>query len=466
MLAKKTLSPYTTAVIGNGHAQVASFNTFFRAANTIHERSMTWTLQDWGNLAQQARLMGEKPSTFFDMPSLLGNYVDPEKDSVELLRSSLVSLQHSQLLLGMLFNVNVNWSVLGVKESIPMIDELLRVHALGYRACQAFEASPTLGKARYGTPQLGALVLVNLSPEKRHSAIRPDAEYLQGIPLLVREGAPLRVVNGETESIEVPPLSWAVVEMAGALQGKNMSYTSRMERKRAGRTMQWTFEAGVKSDRLEIRLGANERLVSITKNGIALPYSLHEGSIVLKNVAFTSGETLDIVTSDARWHDSMEELLALPFENGQICAAGELKGQGERIVEFFHFWGANQQPPVAFTLAVQERPDNNTRWLLECSDKPAGITLENGRVVIRGKDKREVSDYLEEFLAALEKRYPYTGFFGNQMPVYEWDYATTGEQRKLLKKSGIVRTTQSTEEVAAAFLKWMKAHGVDASRGF
>ena len=464
--AKKGTSPYRTSVIGNGHAQVASFNTFFRADNTIHERSLTWTLQDWTNLSQQAKLLGAKPSTFYEMPSLLGNYVDAEKDSPELIRYSLVALQHSQLLLGMLFNVNVNWSVLGVKESIPMIDDLLRVHSLGYRVCKAFEASPDLGAVRYGTPSAGALVLVNLSPKMRHSTIRPDAEYLQGMPLLARDGLELKVSQGQTEELAVSPLGWSIVDMLGSSQGEVPEYVSRLERRRDGRTISVTFRKDADLKRMEMHLGREEMLYAVTINKKPQPYSLKDGVLELVGMRIRSGDTLQIVTGDCRWHAPVADALNLSFENASVCAASSLKGEAERVVEFFRFWGANQNPKRSFDITLTEKPDEKTRCVLECSGKPMGIYLENGRIVIRGRDERQVADCLEEFLAALESRYPYTGLLGNQMPVYDWDYATTGEQRRLLKKSGIVQTLQSTEDVSLSFRKWLETLPPETANGF
>lgn len=75
-------------------------------------------------------------------------------------------------------------------------------------------------------------------------------------------------------------------------------------------------------------------------------------------------------------------------------------------------------------------------------------------------------DLTGEFLAALEKYYPYTGYFGNQMPVYDWDHATTGEQRKLLKRSGLIQKTLSTQEIAEKFKLWLQKKNIHADQGF
>ena len=462
----RSASPFKTALVSNGHAQTGSFNTFFRADNNIHERPLTWTLQDWGNLAAHARMMGEKPTTFFNMPSHLGNYISAETDDIELVRYAMIFEQHSQLLFGMLFNINQNWSILGVAESIPMIDQLLYVHALGHRQTPGFSGNRSLARVRYGSPRSGALVLINFSPENRSSAIRPDTAYLGSVPLLCAEERTLEVRESAVNDIPVAPLSWRIVEMAAAAQtAEDLSYDARMTKCRAGRKMTFDFKKDAGALRLVIGLRAHERFISVTLNGKELPVRREGKDILVETPALAAGDRLEIATADSRWLMPVEKLGKISFLSGRIIAPPELENCGKRIVEFFRFWGVNQTPERKFDLQTAASPAKDGLVELKKSSR-TGISFEDGRIVISAPDDRAVMDLTEEFLAALEKHYPYVGLFGNQMPVYDWDYAPMSAQRKLIKRAGLTRKRQSAGDAAKTFDRWLKKNGIRTGQGF
>ena len=461
----KNSSSYKTALVSNAHGQISSFNTFFRADNNIHERPLTWSLQDWSNLQQHSCFMGEKPTTFYPMPSVLGNYIDATKDDIELIRYSLISQQHSQLLIGMLFNINQNCSILGIKESIPMIDELLFVHSLGHRQTPGFNASNKLAHVRYGNPDAGALVLINFSPEKRSSFLDVDDEYLGGTPLLCSSKNELNVRNSKVENISVAPLSWNIVEMVAECSTNKLSYKSNMSKSIQARNMNFVFVEDANINKLNIKLFPNEKIKTISLNGKNIAYNLEKSNVILSNLSIKNNDHLQISIINKNWNMPITKLKELSFVKGKIVLPNEWNACGIRIKEFFRFWGVNQTKKVLFDLQIASSLDKTT--IIEYQKSlTSGISFKDNRIIISSINKRNAMDLTEELLKALETYYPYIGVFGNQIPVYDWNWATTNEQRKLLKKSNLILKTLSTKVAAESFVQYMKKNKINVGKDF
>lgn len=461
----KSSSNYKTALISNAHGQISSFNTFFRTDNNIHERPLTWALQDWTNLQQHSFFMGAKPTTFYPMPSVLGNYIDADKDDIDLIQYSIIAQQHMQLLIGMLFNINQNCSILGIKESVAMIDDLLFVHSLGHRQTPGFSASNKLASVRYGNLDSGALVLINFSPEKRSSYLEVDTQYLGGTPLLCVAKKELKVRKNKIENLFVNPLSWQIVEMVAACSKDKLSYNSWMSKSIESRNMTFVILDEAKITNIVVKLQPKEIVKSILLNGKKITYNVQDSKVYIKDLQLKKYDKLQISIANKYWNIPLAKLKDFSFLKGKIVLPKEWNACGFRIQEFFRFWGINQKEKIIFNLQLASKLDDSTIVEYKKSKNP-GIYLKDNRIIISGANKRIVMDLTEMLLTSLEVYYPYVGVFGNQIPVYSYDWATTNEQRKLIKKSKLLLKTLSTSDAANRFVQYIKKNKIQTEKGF
>ena len=473
IIATPNQTGFKSAVNSNARIQSSGYNAMFRTSNNIFERPIHWALQDWGSLRQHTRMMGEKSSTFYPHHAFVGNYFTPEKEDPRMMRYFLIGYNKQQLLAGLLFNVQMNYNILGVRETVENLDELNRAHSLGYRQVSAVKTSPGILAVRYGEPGYGLIGLVNASHLPREAALEIDSAYLKHTPILCAGNAAIRVKGGKTGFPAVAPLSWQLVEMAGTIPGgkKEYDYTSKLETNRNGRILTLTFDDACIIPRLDFGLYPFEELRSIVLNGRNLETRRDGSRICTPGFHVKKGDTLVFSTKDRRWLSDARGIADFPYlKNGEleiVCQGANALIQGRRIAEFFRFWTVNQADGKAFAPPVAEKasgaPDR-LRVLVEESDS-FGISLHGKSVILRGKG-RALADLTDEFLALLDTKFPYYGYYGEQTPMLPWDYTSTSEQRRLQEKTQVVGKTLSVKTAVTEFNQWLKESGADVHEGF
>ena len=444
-----------TAVVANADVSLAGFPTAFRVANTLHEQQRILTLQSVQQRRRQTRLMGERPTTFYCMPPLTGNYFTDEDP--RLLRYAAVSEHQNHLLKGMLYNIRQNWEIFGVKESVEALDELLRTQSLGHRQTVGAKIEGRLEAVRYGEPHRGAIALVNSSPETQSATVTLDTAYYHAVPLVAAEGVRLDVENGVFQTDGIKPLSWRVVEFAGALPHPCAPrYSSTLSRTPDLTEISLTFKHPVLLKGMRIECRAGETLM-LRLNG-------REISQIPDNAA--AGDTLVIGFRNPIWLAPAREIISIPAEK-ETCI--RLSGTGDgaeneigRIAEFFRYHALMTGGKIRIEPHAQ--PDEAHIQVI-AADAPAGIGLRNGRVVLQGK-RRFLPRLTGEYLKALEARYPLYGVFGTQQPTRPLDWTATPMQARFQKRHDLIGKTVSTQETASEFIRFLKEKGIQETQGF
>ena len=466
-------TPYRTAIIGNARIQNSGFPAVFWLENNIYERTMHQAVQDWTTLRQHTRMMGEKPDSFFGSTSIIGNYFNPDKDDIRLTKYLFTLYHQQQILLGMLFNVNMKSDLInGIKEGMEKIGELRRIHDMGYRHVTAFECAPSVLNVRYGEASHGALVLVNPSFEERPGYGKVDPDYLGALPLLAEQGCSL-TVDGCSFAGNVKPHSWRVIEMSGAAKGvRDLQYTSKLELAPDGRLLDFKFQKEALIPELVIGLTPNETIASIELNGNKISFKAREGNVSIKDLQLAPNDTLTIKISDRRWKSSAGEIVNMPFLDGKklaiVCRGKSAEYEGKRLQEYFRFWTARQKSMDEFTPPIfPDMPDDASSYpvIVLFEEGPEGISLEKNVITIR-EDADHLARLTDVFFNTLDSRFRYYGVFGHQVAIREWDYTTTKEQKNLQEKCNVIKRLLSVEEDARGFREWLESAKPNLADGF
>lgn len=472
--AMPNTTPYRTAIIGNARIQNSGFPAIFRMDNIIYERTMHQAQQDWTTLRLHTRMMGEKPDSFWieGFTPIIGNYFHLEKDDLRLTKYLFTRYNQQQILLGMLFNVNMHFGVLGVKEAAENIRELRRVQDLGYRQVSAVTTAPDVLNARYGEAALGVLALVNPSFEERPGYGTADAEYLNAVPLLAENGRTLEV-NLCSFRGKIQPHSWRLIEMTAAVKGTEaLNYISTLKTALDGRNLQFRFRQPAFIPELVMGLLPQENLISAALNNQKLAFRIENGKAVFENLKLAAGDVLSFQTSDRRWLSSAEKIADMPYLQGRkLAIVGKGKNaeyEAERLQEYFRFWTARQPAGQEFKAPVfKDFPADARTYpvIVLFEDGPEGISLNGNVIMVRAKGHK-LAELTDEFFRALDSRYKYLGVFGDQMPTKPWDFTTTREQRELQQKCGVIKRLISVDEDVKGFRDWLRDSRTDLSQGF
>lgn len=454
MKRMKNHSEYKTAVIGNVDLHLSGYSSSFRQANTIHEQQTPLTLQAEQLRRRQTRLQGERPTTFHAMPPLTGNFYGDEDP--RMLRYAAVFDHHNHVLLGMLYNIRQNTEIFGVKESVEVLDELLRTQSLGYRQTVGACISGKLQLVRYGEIERGAIAAVNSSPWKQSGDMELDTAYFKAMPLAAVEGQTVSFDNGKLKIDNVAPLSWKILEFAGAIpEIKELAYTSSLCRKPDIVTATFNFTRPAYLGKLLIKPCSNER-AELYFNGSKIRHIPEQ---------VRAGDTLRIVFRNIFWLSPSEQVIAADYEKEGVVA---LSAEGKtaetaagRVAEFFRYHAAVTDRKYR----VNEKSGDPVIKIIESSDLPAGISIKNGQVMIAGKSG-QLHALTEEFLKALDRRYVWYGVFGTQQPTRPLDWGATGMQRKFLKRHGLTGKKVSVQEIVRDFVNFLNEKKINVTEGF
>lgn len=158
------------------------------------------------------------------------------------------------------------------------------------------------------------------------------------------------------------------------------------------------------------------------------------------------------------WDCSDREMCFVSSEQPDDCACGASScGRGLLVPDLFSACQRAEDIPDSIA------PDR-LRVLVEESDS-FGISLHGKSVILRGKG-RALADLTDEFLALLDTKFPYYGYYGEQTPMLPWDYTSTSEQRRLQEKTQVVGKTLSVKTAVTEFNQWLKESGADVHEGF
>ena len=179
---------------------------------------------------------------------------------------------------------------------------------------------------------------------------------------------------------------------------------------------------------------------------------------------FAPGEKVDLIYANPRWQCSVDEVLKLDFlQEDHIQAEGEgADALAARISEFLKLW-CREHLDEGREFAVSPLPAKVAVCVQ--SGVPASISIQDGRVLIRGA-LPEVATAVAEFLFVLEEKYPCDMPFGKQQPTSPLDWAATPRQTRFLKQSGLVGKPMSVQKIARDFRAFLQENKIQPAEGF
>ncbi|MBQ6471026.1 MAG: hypothetical protein IJJ33_03500, partial [Victivallales bacterium] len=434
-----------TGIAANVHLQLSSFNASFRVDNTIHEEQLLFTVQNTSMRRQQVRLYGEKPTCFYTMPPLDGNFLRKDEDP-RLIRYSSAWLHHAQILMGLLYNIRQSAEILGCQESFRALREVQRVQRMGYRQVAGAVASSGLELARYGNEQQGTLVAVNLSPWEKPATLELERRLFTAHPVVGCAGSVVQVKDDSVSLGRVPPLDFLCLDILGNAN-EFPEYETTMVRRMDKTIVTLRFPAGGKASGLRL---AGHPAVSLHAK---------EGETI-----FSPGEKMELIYANPRWQCSVDEVLKLDFlRDDHIQAEGEgAEVLAARIGEFLKLW-CREHLDEGREFAVSSLPARVAVCVQ--SGVPASVSLQDGRVLIRGA-LPEVAAAVAEFLSVLEEKYPCDMPFGKQQPTSPLDWAATPRQTRFLKQGGLAGKPMSVQEIARDFRAFLQERNIQPAKGF
>ncbi|NMA43634.1 MAG: LamG domain-containing protein [Oligosphaeraceae bacterium] len=456
---KKSATGYRPGFVANADIGYTGFQSIARVESCIHEQQSLLTLQFRQGRQRQTRLMGEKPTAYGMMPPLNGNFFDDEDP--RLLRYAAVALHHYHLLCGMLWNIRPDCEIAGVRETMEALDELCRIQKLGYRQTTGLTTPETLLGVRYGEIRRGAMPIVNMGPFPQKEKIAFNAGFFKETPLMGIAGRTTTVRDCEV-LVEVEPLSWSALESFASIPGNvALEYTSEVKRLPGHLLFNVTFASDASLRGLRVRILENERCTLRFNGKKVAPADLDKVS---------PGDQMQLEFSDIRYSSSAEALAKLPVwekDNGCLRIScddfPEARSAAMRIAEFFNFVASNHHWKAQTKIVKADEPADISVRIIEgrnqMSSGKAGIVLQSTAA--------QMSSLTEEYLRILDKKYPWYGPFGTQMPTKFLDYAATVEQKRFLERGGLINgNPASVVQSAENFRNFLKEKQVDVRGGF
>ena len=438
-----------TGIAANVHLQLSSFNASFRVDNTIHEEQLLLTLQNTSMRRQQVRIFGEKPTNFYLMPPLDGNFLK-KTDDIRVVRYSSAWLHHAQILIGLLYNIRQGIEILGCRESFRALRELQRVQRLGYRQVAGVVASPGIEFARYGNDRQSTVVAVNLSPWEMPASLKLDRRLFTAFPVVGCAGSTVQAKGVSVSLGTVPPLDFLCLDILGNAT-ELPEYEATMMRRLDRTFVTLRFPAGGKMSGL--RLAGHP---TITFSGQQIDMT--------RPVILPPGGTIELTYANPLWQCSTEELLQLDYlKDNHVKAEGDGAAPlAARIGEFLNLWSKEHlneyrecivsDLPAQITVCVQD-------------GLQASISLQDGRVAIRGA-LPEVAAAVTDFLALLEEKYPCDMPFGKQQPTSPLDWGATPRQSRFIKQGDLIGKPMSVQELAREFRAFLQENKIHPTKGF
>ena len=450
----KNHSQYRTSVNGNVDINLSGYPASFRQDNTIHEQQMLLTLQAEKLRRKQTRLQGERPTTFMQMPPLDGNFFGNEDP--RLLRYAAIFAHHNQVLMGMLYNIRQNWEIFGLKESVQVLDELLRTQNQGYRQTIGAQITGKLELARYGNLNRGTIAVVNSFPFTQSGQLTIDKEYFNLIPFAGIEGKQILFDNGKIKIDKILPLSWNLVEFFAAIpNNQKLVYTSKLKR---------NFD----KVELEISFLANANLKDIIispSNNENISFEFNQKAVVKIPAQVKVNDTLKISFNNPIWKSNAQSIINYNYlKNKVITISANGKSalnSAERIVEYFRFYNVVTKS----NYNVKIVPNNGTIHLEEKNNTSNQIKLQNNQVVLISTPE-EMLTLTYEYLKALDTRFTWYGVFGRQQPTSPIDWAATGRQKAFQQRHKLCGKIVSVQDIVKEFQDYIKETKLDIYKGF